>query len=293
MNNYKKKYLKYKQKYLSLRKQLGGSSISETIPTFLLYDQNVRSCMDASQYIILDEGDQIEDYNVYQIIQNFKKNYNRINGTQITEDKITLHLITGKRDRNSSIIPDHNNKLDDEKKIDKEIKYCFKINIPTGISGEQLRTINISSGRRFKKLVDYEGETINHNIPHGKGILKDNEGYIFDGIFNNGYFVDGEIFYINGDYYKGTLKNNFLDNGIYKFADGTIKKGTFENGLLVNGEIIYLNDIVKKGTFENGLLVNGEIIYPSGIVKKGTFENGLLVNGEVTNNKGDYFKFNY
>jgi len=76
MNNYKKKYLKYKQKYLSLRIQLGGSSIGETIPTFLLYDQNVRSCMDASQYIILDEGYQIDEYNVKQIIQNFKKNYN-------------------------------------------------------------------------------------------------------------------------------------------------------------------------------------------------------------------------
>ena len=53
----------------------------------------------------------------------------------------------------------------------------------------------------------YKGIFVN-NIKHGKGEMKNNKGDIFIGEWKNVIFKEGEINYINDDYYIGDYKIN-------------------------------------------------------------------------------------
>ena len=71
--NYREKYLKYKKKYLNLKYiQIGRSNTY--ISNLFLWDEDTKTCKDASSYINIDEP--INEYTVYQIKLNFKETIN-------------------------------------------------------------------------------------------------------------------------------------------------------------------------------------------------------------------------
>ena len=109
---------------------------------------------------------------------------------------------------------------------------------------------------------------------NGKGkrtIDKWSGGGVFDGTFEYGQLVEGELRYSEAYYYKGTFKNNALDGqncksmtwegekegafvqgrlhgqGIYRHPDGTVEEGEFKYGSLIEKPSTWGN--LKKQIF--------------------------------------------
>ena len=74
----------------------------------------------------------------------------------------------------------------------------------------------------------YKGIFVN-NIKHGKVEMKNNKGDIFIGEWKNVIFKEGEINYINDDYYIGDYKiNNEIMKGIMIYNNGNEYNGNLD-----------------------------------------------------------------
>ncbi len=99
----------------------------------------------------------------------------------------------------------------------------------------------------------YEGQIVNL-MPHGRGILKYNNGNEFEGNFVSGHFEGYGIFtYANGDSYEGEFKEGaFCGQGVFHWSDGTKYVGHWENGkqhgsgteYAADGSIVYQGDYI-------------------------------------------------
>jgi hypothetical protein len=113
----------------------------------------------------------------------------------------------------------------------------------------------------------YSGESLDGK-PHGKGMLINRSGTIFDGYFENGEIV----------------------SGIMKFSDESrIINCTFKHGKLIHGTYIFTSDAKYEGGFKNDKFDGeGTYYYPSSskynVQYKGAFKNGKF-NGKGTRTK--------
>lgn len=94
----------------------------------------------------------------------------------------------------------------------------------SGISGLYTGTLNADSVPDMKtdayvkfndKTYDYYKGDIAGGKITGHGFLRAADGTTFEGTFNDGEILDGEIRYSSGESYKGTFKNNEFFNGTY------------------------------------------------------------------------------
>lgn len=293
--DYEKKYLKYKNKYLFLKKQIGGQRKVN------IYDKaNYRNLL---YTIDLDEDDDI-DVLKYKI-----RDINNLIGSSyimgIDEINIFQHAGFCIEPKLNGINNTMNN-------------FCMSINPVRKFSPIPMR-----SGVRPSLAKKQFSNTSFPQFYPSRSIIDGDVGE-FDGIVNNGYYLDDdshiELVEGNGTYrslrhelsVRITLDGDFLNDKLVNgtksvSSDGITKEfvGTFVNNNLVNGEITIYGPIrnileihngsfddfeniiegsitrengqIERGTFTNNLLQGqGSITYPDGKVVSGTFENGVI-----------------
>ena len=317
---FKQKYLKYKLKYLNLKKQLNqqgygnqtesinsNSANSETVDSekidpielskkIIIYDYDTKKQLyEINKY---DEEKLPHTFNslIYFILTELKKDPNNID---IGIDHINLYktITSGKQTycdkgiygKISMDLPDSS--------VSKSTpdKYCLQIKKP--ISVEEQIPKRIKTGIKMSLA---NGDILDFKID-GNGIWKDNEytGYgkmTYKIIINNiphNISYDGKIVnsYENG---YGVRKKLYPDTN--KFL---VEKGIFINGRLMRGKIIFSNNTIYEtttirdnngieigsGYFENLKIIGfGKITYFNGEIHQGVF-NGEILFGTITTSK--------
>ncbi len=124
----------------------------------------------------------------------------------------------------------------------------------------------------------YEGEFV-QGKRQGRGVLKVDGKYTFEGRFWAGQRAKGQLIYANGDSWHGTVGENGLPRGkgIYKYKNGEIYKGRLIDGLPDGqGEYRHMNGDVYWGSFSQGKRQGiGRVTTKSGQVIKGWWDNGV------------------
>ncbi|WP_226987401.1 MORN repeat-containing protein [Parachlamydia acanthamoebae] len=163
-------------------------------------------------------------------------------------------------------------------------------------------------GRHVGMHNEYEGHYRN-GLYHGKGILTDQDGSVYQGLFKNnepngqgvfryperknfpGYTYEGQfrngkfhglgtITYTNGKKYVGKFKDDdFNGRGKCTYQNGEKEKGVFVNNELTKGIKILENGDREKGIFEDEEFVKGLRIFKNGDKEKGEFKKGELFEG--------------
>ena len=127
----------------------------------------------------------------------------------------------------------------------------------------------------------YDGEW-SAGKPDGSGVLLQDDGIRYEGFFQDGKLLSGEVFYPNGDRYQGP----FLDVEGTPVADG-IGRYFFANGDRYEGDF-FNGEILGDGTItrSDGTRCVAEF-YGSGLVGKGTcsYANDLVYEGELVNGR--------
>ena len=154
----------------------------------------------------------------------------------------------------------------------------------------------------------------------GEMLILNSEKIYSIGIWKNGDFIKGRIYFKDG-IYEGEIKNDsFNGNGKMKYKNGDIYEGNFENGIKKgNGKMIFKNKNEYNGNFENGVINGkGEMKFNDGTYYKGDFINGkfdgkgnlkninsnweyngnfkegfINGNGKFIFNNGDFYEGNY
>jgi uncharacterized protein (TIGR02145 family) len=129
----------------------------------------------------------------------------------------------------------------------------------------------------YKNGVEYTGDFKDGNIDGSGSMIIPTVGKL-DGKFSKGMFVEGEIFYENGDYYNGYMAKGKKQGIGYFFTKKYSYYGEFNNDYLHGeGSITYLEtNLNQSGTFQNGKLHGDVIEYnlTSKEAKYDYFENG-------------------
>ena len=298
--DYEKKYLKYKNKYLFLKKQVGGQRKVN------IYDKaNYRNLL---YTIDLDEDDDIDvlKYKIRDI--NNQTGLPYIMG--IDEINIFQHAGFCKEPKLNGIDDTMNN-------------FCMSINPVRKFSPIPMRSGLVPSlaKKQFSNTSSYEFYT-------SRSIIDDDVG-VFEGLVTKGYYLEDDS-HIDLEEGHGTyrslrrnlsvrtsLDGQFLNNKLVigtkrVSSDDTSKEyiGTFVNNNLVNGEITIYGPIrnileihngrfddfeniiegsitrengqIERGTFTNNLLQGqGSITHPDGRIVSGIFENGVLQKNNI------------
>ncbi len=126
-----------------------------------------------------------------------------------------------------------------------------------------------------------------NGLLHGKGKSSTPFGITCEGVFEDGWLIDGKRTYENGDYCEGKFdKSGYLTHGVADFKDEK-DSGDFRNGVLHGkGTVAYTNAdfpiTLCEGEFKNGQLNGrGTIVYRNGDSVEGEFLNGER-HGEIT-----------
>lgn len=128
---------------------------------------------------------------------------------------------------------------------------------------ENRNVINGTQKLDMKHIGTYSGE-IKNKEAHGKGILKLQDGRIFEGVFNQGSLVGQNIFF------------NLSEQSLY---EGEMKDGVPHG----EGVRISWNHANAQGTFTNGRLSHGKEIDDRGTTNEGDFDKeGRLITGHRT-----------
>ena len=162
---------------------------------------------------------------------------------------------------------------------------------------------------------EYTGETIDNQM-HGNGKFIFDDGYIYEGIFENGkrigrgklYFpdyddckiyegffndeficdIEGKMLYSNGNIYDGSwIDGKHNGYGKYIYTNGNIYEGNFEeNKINGYGKIIYSNGNIYEGFFKEDKMDGiGKMIYQDSIIKSITSywidENTFYINDNI------------
>lgn len=127
----------------------------------------------------------------------------------------------------------------------------------------------------------YEGEKKMGN-PHGKGLLVLN-GNIFDGTFEEGKFMQGNVLVKNGDEeYCGSYGNGLKNGtGWLKTANGSYSLGLFQNDSFVKGVALQKNTDgeIYYGGYNGKRNGYGELQNSTGAKYAGEFAEGRLIKG--------------
>ena len=128
----------------------------------------------------------------------------------------------------------------------------------------------------------------------GEMLILDSEKIYSIGIWKNGDFIKGRIYFKDG-IYEGEVKNNtFNGNGKMKYKSGEIYEGNFENGIKKgNGKMIFKNKNEYNGNFENGEINGkGEMKFNDGTYYKGDFIHGKFDGNGYLKNINSNWEYN-
>jgi hypothetical protein len=229
---YKKKYLKYKNKYLEL-KQKGGffSEIFNGVTQFLdrLTSEEKKSICTRPDYIF----EECDNY-----LQKFKLPPNMTKEGRVVEIEKIKHIMLNSQ------------------KEDSPIDKIRKIKYTNGDIYSGLLENGMPNGRgvmKYKNGDIYEGTFIK-GIPKGRKEIKSEEGTYFGEVTDNKQNGYGDMTYKSGDKYIGEFKNGYKSGqGIFTYADGSKYTGEFKNNNFDGrGIITYANGEIFDGIFVNG-----------------------------------------
>ena len=192
--DFKSKYLKYKKKYLNLKKTNGGAWGE------IFFDQCIEGdCENGYGKVI---GGKYANYESYE--GEFKNGKPHGKGTFILRDA-----------------PYNNDEYKGEFKI-------LKLGFATSVSTEGQGTLNMSNGDK------YEGAFKNNNIHgQGTLIYKNGDKYTGE-FKRGKRSGQGTLIYKNGDKYEGEFKSNKIHGkGKMTNSDGSVYEGEWKNGLKV------------------------------------------------------------
>jgi hypothetical protein len=129
----------------------------------------------------------------------------------------------------------------------------------------------------------YEGETKDNKM-HGNGRFTFDDGYVYEGTFENGkrigrgklYFPDSEDCKV----YEGFFNNEFTCDieGKLIYSNGNIYEGSWNDGMHHGyGKYIYINGNIYEGNFENDKKHGyGKMIYSNGNIYEGYFNEDKM-----------------
>jgi len=137
----------------------------------------------------------------------------------------------------------------------------------------------------------YTGNTLN-GLPHGKGVLKFNNGASYTGSFKEGR-VDGfvKLSYGDGTDFEGWFKRGVKDGqGTMYYNDGSTITGYWK-GETISGEgEEWTKWYMYKGTFNNELdFVKGVMAFKNGKQFNGLFKNGMPYYGDYFMKEDEVF----
>jgi hypothetical protein len=164
---------------------------------------------------------------------------------------------------------------------------------------------NLGTGNVFvenKRYVaaTYSGYVGEERVPHGRGIMRWDNGNTFDGEWYNGLISGhGRMTYANGDTYVGEWENNVRHGmGTYTWADGRIYVGEYINDMR-HGEGIF-TDWVDISTGFRGTYVGeskndkfegqGVFTFDNGDKFEGNFKEDVAWNGTYTRSNGSRYQ---
>ncbi len=311
-NSYYEKYLKYKNKYIQLKKTLENKNIHKTKQLGGNRSITIHSKKPGTTYepINFDEDDDIYIFK-RQIVQ-------QINNPEINEEHIILYDF--KYGKCTGIIA---------KKIEPDVTDIC-VDIMTPINSASLVPENISTGRggilkvpvtnlegefefancKFSGMIEsgfiYRTSTVLSadilDLVRGFGVRTFNSGNILTGQFINnqlegngkinhadgavaeGFFVSsvlngtGKINWPNGELLEGNFVDGVLDGeGVAVSPEGEVRRGNFVKGILSGkGNITKPDGTIYSGEFISNNIVSGKIIYTNGSEDEGFFKNNKL-----------------
>jgi len=140
----------------------------------------------------------------------------------------------------------------------------------------------------------YEGQSNTAGKMHGKGIMRYENGSIYDGEWDSGKRQGyGKYHWSNGDLYDGEWKSdNREGQGTHVYANGSSYSGEWSNGKRCGkGTMSYENGNIYEGDFvENKWEGRGVYRFHNGDVYNGEFKNGLYDGkGCITFAHGDSY----
>ena len=133
----------------------------------------------------------------------------------------------------------------------------------------------------FQREVAWNGGTyygdLMGNIPHGIGEWLRDDGYHYEGQYNNGQFHGkGILTFPNGDIYDGYFKDDvYHGEGTMKYISGASYTGGWKHGVEDGmGTLTFQNGITYEGGFKDGEHHGfGTINWPNGTIFRGEFVN--------------------
>ena len=251
---FKKKYLKYKKKYLNLK---------------------IKSNSDTSNSNFIKKNIDLSKFNFIQ--KNIDKRKDYLNKMD--------NLI--KEIQSSKI----NNRYENEISLGDKIKSLVEISDWESIKlGD---TIFNFSAEFFNPRKYSKGQCIDGNCNDGQGTFKYKNGDIYEGDFKDGLLHgNGKLTFKDGDIYIGEFKNSNRDGyGIWK-KEGWVTEGYWKEDWL-HGKVIQVAPGLKREKFVGEVALYERLEGISNFndnIFSGIFKNNLPFKGIVLGKDGSYFE---
>ncbi len=304
MNKLYHKYLKYKNKYLKLKAQLGGRDVNVYNKINSQLNYQIQLDPEDDIYILKNQilskigfdNFTVDDIDVYPY-KSSRCTIPKLN--EIDPDVSAVCVDVKKRPSVSAMVPKNIKTGIDpyETPIDGQTgKFFIEDNVI--FEGKVFKGIKYFNQRvllekAFGKVFDSDGSVyyglFKNNLLNGPGRIVQFDGVIYQGQFaDNQLNGQGKIIIPDGDTYDGAFVDNKL-NGEGKISnDYETLSGEFVNNVLVRGEISNANGYFAKGSFVN-MLLDGKGIkqYGDGEKQEGYFTQGKLNGqGKITLHNG-------
>ncbi len=295
MNTYYYKYLKYKKKYLELKKQKGGGrlvQIHSLIPEITLEPIDLSS--DDDIYVLKQQilqqlrrtgGESTEPTAVQSI------DYDDFEVVQRIDDRCTGRVIQSINPEISKVCVRMSQRADPKKFVPSRLTSGLRF-APDTILVNKTGTFNFSNCK-FSGVIE-EGRVNKINglfIVKGHGLYTTSDGSVVEGTFINDK-IEGQVIIrkTNGDVIEGLFRDNQLNGpGRITRASGEILEGDFVSNNIVSGTIIKPNGDRFEGHFVNKKLKGSRcrVILSDGTVKTGEFDDNKLVSGKIIYSNGN------
>jgi hypothetical protein len=132
---------------------------------------------------------------------------------------------------------------------------------------------------------DYEGDMNADNQPNGRGVMRYDNGHVYQGEWVNGKpHGHGTMTYSKGTY-RGNWQDGMRDGvGTFVQGDGNVTKGHWTQNTIDNGQILYMNGDVYNGHLRFGLRHGvGTLTRRDGTSVYGVWEDDILRRTYVVN----------
>jgi hypothetical protein len=117
-------------------------------------------------------------------------------------------------------------------------------------------------------------------VRHGQGVNKYSDGRHFEGLYQQGFVVEGKMTYPDGSTYVGAFEKEVRNGrGTYTFSNGTVFAGRFRDGQILAGVLMYPNGCRFVGHWENNVRQGpGKELHANGsVIREGIWHCGRFI----------------